>query len=319
MPDGVPFIPQWSVKAHLDFMDRNGVKKSIMSCSTPGTFFVKDDLSLAIKLTRQVNEYAADLVKQYPDRFGFWASLPLPDIQSSLNEIDYAMDTLHADGVILLSNHHGVYLGDPILQPIMQKLNERKIKVFVHPTVPCNRHATESGSPASVTVQSAPLLDAYMAPMMEYIFDSTRTFIDIILSGTATQYPYISWIVTHAGVALPNLLDRVVRFSAYNLPTFPARQVHLTNTATLKKLLNEQFFFDLAGGTTMPNNVPALLRWVGPNRIVYGSDVPWTDIKGNDTVSLRSQLTEAFGHVTEFKKTLNLVFWGNAEMMLRKT
>ena len=50
---------------------------------------------------------------RWPKRFGFFATLPLPDVEAALAEISYTLDTLHADGIVLLSNYTGIYLGDP--------------------------------------------------------------------------------------------------------------------------------------------------------------------------------------------------------------
>lgn len=300
-------------------MDRNGIQKSILSCSTPGTFLVPGDVAAAVNLTRETNQYAADLKAKYPDRFGFWASLPLPDIEASLAEIDYAMDKQKADGVMLLSNHQGLYLGDPALQPILEKLNRRRIAVFVHPTVPCNKNDKISGPPNEVVLKSAPLMDAYLAPMLEYMFDSTRSFVDLLLSGTVFTYPSISWIVTHCGVALPSLLDRAIRLSNYNLSsfgTFPARQVKPITANQIRTLFATQFFFDTAGGTCMPNDIPDLLRWVEPDRLMYGSDVPWTDINGNDTLSLRARI-QAASLTASSPENIRKIFGDTARKLLR--
>ena len=86
-PDGMPYLPEWSEEAHLELMDKNGIQKAILSISTPGTHLVYNDSELAAKVTRDCNSYAADLKKRMPDRFGYWASLPIPDVDLCLEEI----------------------------------------------------------------------------------------------------------------------------------------------------------------------------------------------------------------------------------------
>src|SRR5689334_2452781 len=106
-------------------MRQANITKSILSITSPGTHLVPGDDALARNITRRCNEFAADLKRRHPDKFGFWASLPLPDVEGSLAEIEYALDTLNADGVAVLTNAHGVYLGDKILDPIFEALNYR--------------------------------------------------------------------------------------------------------------------------------------------------------------------------------------------------
>ncbi|KAI9878552.1 MAG: hypothetical protein M1823_006943, partial [Watsoniomyces obsoletus] len=123
-PDGNAAPPNWTLEAHLSFMNDNNIEKSYLSCSSPGTFLDPADLAAGIRLTQQFNNFTADLKKQHPDRFGFFASLPLPSIPDSLDEIDRAL-ALGADGFVFMSNYYGLYHGDPKLKPVYGKLNER--------------------------------------------------------------------------------------------------------------------------------------------------------------------------------------------------
>jgi predicted TIM-barrel fold metal-dependent hydrolase len=66
--------------------------------ASPGSHLVDGDHESARKLARRCNEHAAKVKAQYPDKFGYWASLPLPDIEGSLAELEHAFDHLSADG-----------------------------------------------------------------------------------------------------------------------------------------------------------------------------------------------------------------------------
>ena len=196
-PDGMPEIPPWTVEMHLDLMKQLDISKSVLSITSPGTHLKAGDDALGRKVAREANEYCAELKRKYPDKFGFFASLPFPDVQGSIEEIQYALDVLGADGVTVTTNAHGIYLGDAELDPIFKVLNERKVLLFMHPTSGCAKHC----DPAVPLIQ-------YPRPMMEFFFDTTRAVINLIMSGTVDKYPEVRYLVPHCGAALPPLIER---------------------------------------------------------------------------------------------------------------
>lgn len=191
----MPAYPRWSPAEHLAFMDQNGIGASVLSISSPGTHFGDD--AAAVKLSREVNEYAAGLVRDHPARFGHFASLPLPDVDGALAEIAHALDELGSDGVTVETNVHGRYLGHERFEPVWRELDRRGAAVFVHPTSPPAAEAVANGRPR---------------PMLEFIFDSTRAAGDLLFSGAFTRHPNIQWIFTHCGGALPLLAERLELF-----------------------------------------------------------------------------------------------------------
>jgi predicted TIM-barrel fold metal-dependent hydrolase len=252
-PDGIGSLPPWDEKKALRAMDRFGVSTAILSISSPGVHFGDD--SQARTLARRLNEEGTRLIEEYPNRFGLFASVPLPDVEGSIQEAIYALDELGADGVVVESNHRGMYLGDPLLDPLYQELDRRGTVVFVHPTSPpCHC--------------SARLAQQYLQPMMEFIFETTRSICDMILSGVLERFPNLRVMVPHAGAALPVLTERIDLL----LPLLgrskggPLKSMR----ETLRNL-----HFDLAGAP-IPELLGALLQMADYNRIHYGSDYPFT-------------------------------------------
>ncbi|MFI1422325.1 amidohydrolase family protein [Streptomyces sp. NPDC020731] len=254
LPDGVPAWPTWSAAAHLELMDRCGIGTSMLSVSSPGVHFGDD--TAARRLAREVNEAGAGTVREHPGRFGLFASLPLPDVDGALEEIAYAYDTLHADGVVLETNTHGTYLGDPDLEPVWAELDRRRAVVFLHPTSPVCWERSALGRPR---------------PMVEFVFDTARTVTDLLMAGTLDRHRDLTVIVPHCGGALPVLADRIDGFMRMFMPEGTEAP------GAVEQL--RRLHYDLAG-PALPRQLPALLSLVGSDRLLYGSDHCWTPAAG---------------------------------------
>jgi predicted TIM-barrel fold metal-dependent hydrolase len=250
LPDGVPAWPSWSAAGHLELMDRSGIELAVLSVSSPGVHFGDD--AAARRLAREVNEDGARVVREHPGRFGLFASLPLPDVEGALEELAYAFDVLHADGVVLESNAHGAYLGDARFEPVFAELGRRGAVVFVHPTSPVCWEQSALGRPR---------------PMIEFIFDTARSVTDLLFAGTLERHPGLRVIVPHCGGALPVLADRINGFMRLFAPG--DRQAP-DAVAQLRRL-----YYDTAG-PAFPRQLPALLSLADPARVLYGSDYCWT-------------------------------------------
>ena len=258
-PDGMPEIPAWTPEEHLDLMRNLGVTKTILSITSPGTHLKAGDDALGRKVAREANEYCAELKRAQPGKFGFFASLPIPDVQGSIEEIHYALDHLDADGFTVTTNAHGVYLGDKMLDPIFKILHERKALLFMHPTSGCVK-----GMDPTVP------LSEYPRPMLEFFFDTTRAVVNLILSGTVDKYPGVKYIVPHCGAVLPPLIERFTSFS-----TLILQSDNGVSSERVKELFKSRFYFDLAG-FPFPDQIHGLLRYTDTSRLFYGSDYPYT-------------------------------------------
>lgn len=267
-------------------------------------------MDLSVTLARQCNDYAGELKKTHPTKFGFWASLPLPIVSASLKEIDHAFDCLGAEGVVLLSNYHGHYLGSEEFRPIFHELNRRKAIVFIHPGTPCI--APPVTYPASV-IDALPLAGSYPSPMFEFFFDSARAVLNLFFTNTVTDYPDIRYIVSHGGGVLPPLIDRCTRF---NQITGEPRSPRNHTTEFIKKVFNERFWFDLAG-YPFPYQVHGLL-FVDHSRLLYGSDYSFTpdEVVSQLVDEMDRGMIELWGDDEEGEAKRKAVWEGNARKLL---
>ena len=246
-PDGMPEIPEWSAHEHVAMMDRLGIGASLLSISSPGVYLEGVD---AADLARAVNEAGRKVAVDHPGRFGQLASLPLPDLDATLAEIEYCCDLLGVDGFALLTNVGGVSVADPACAPVFDELDRRGARVFLHPTSPPCWEQTSFGRPR---------------PMLEFFFETTRTVVELILNGTVAGHPGIEFVVPHAGAALAMVADRASVFS-FLLDADPSVDV----LADLGRL-----HYHLAG-FAVPRQLDALRTLVDDAHLHYGSDFPFT-------------------------------------------
>jgi predicted TIM-barrel fold metal-dependent hydrolase len=236
----------------IEDMDRGGVSTAMISITTPGIWFGNIDETR--RMARQENEYGARMVSDYKGRFGLFAVLPLPDVDASLQEIEYAFDTLKAEGVGLLSNWGNKWLSDESFKPVLDELNRRKAIVSTHGAAP----GCCGGS----------FLPNVNETTIEYNTDVSRTIIGLIANGAANRTPDIRYIMSHGGGTITALTGRFLGndATAENLegtPQVNSRLYHL-----------RRFYYDTAASTN-PVNIQSLKMLVGTSQIVFGTDHPF--------------------------------------------
>ncbi|HZT51364.1 MAG TPA: amidohydrolase family protein [Stellaceae bacterium] len=233
----------------LEDMDRAGVTRSIVSLTTPGVWF--GDAATARRLARHCNEHFARIVADHPKRYGMFAVLPMPDVEGSLKEIEYALDTLKADGIALYTSYDGRHLGDAAFAPVFEELNRRKAVAYTHPCRPdC----------------CAGLLPEISEAIIEYGTDTTRTIASLVFSGRATRSPDVRFLWSHAGGTMPFLIGRFHAVAA--IPQFAARLP--------KGVLHElkRFYYDLAQASN-PGATTSLMQLVEISQVLFGTDFPY--------------------------------------------
>ena len=240
----------WTPQRSIEDMDRAGIATAITSVTTPGVW-IGDDAQ-GRRLARDANDYAARLAADYPGRFGIFAALPLPDIDASLAEIEYGLDSLKADGIALFTSYRDKWLGDPRFDPVMAELDRRRAVVFVHPEAPlCCRG----------------LLPGVHEHVLEYGFDTTRAITNILFSGTVLRYPDIRWIFCHGGGTAPFLAERLVR-----APSLNKALAHFVPNGVMAEL--KRFHYDVAQ-VAHPMALAALTRLAPISQILWGTDFPF--------------------------------------------
>jgi predicted TIM-barrel fold metal-dependent hydrolase len=239
-------LPDWSPEASMQTMAELDIGTAILSVSTPGTTFLSDPADAAA-LARDLNDYTAELTAAQPDRFGFFATVPMPHINITVTEAVRALDDLNADGVVLLANNAGTYLGEDGQDPLFSVLNDRSAVVFIHP-----------GRLPGPIVPGVPSFAA------DFLLDTTRAAYLLVRNGIQSQYPKIRFILSHGGGFVPYASHRM------------ALAINATTGRRWVDVLDDiaSFYFDTALSSSAAA-LPSLLAFAKPGHITFGSDTPF--------------------------------------------
>lgn len=232
--------------AQLRSMDQWKIRTAITSL-TPRV--ILKNLHRLREVARTCNEFQAKCLLEHPARFGAFALLPLPDVDVALDEIVYALDILHLDGVGVFSSVSDHYLGDSRFDPVFEELNRRNAVVFIHPT--------HCEAPAQTRLGAPPFV-------VEYVFDTTRAIVNLIHSGTVARCPDIRFIIAHGGGAVPFLAQRIAAMEGHR---------NALGVANVMPAL-QSFFYETAS-TTSATALRSLQELVDPAQILWGSDLPF--------------------------------------------
>jgi aminocarboxymuconate-semialdehyde decarboxylase len=242
--------PRWSLDGAIAYLDEAGIDVAVPSISTPGVHFGDDQA--ARTLARRVNEYLADIRRNRPDRFGAFAALPLPDIEGSLEQLEYALDVLELDGVSIFTNAGGSYLGDGRFDAIFAELQRRAAVVFVHPTASPDPIAHTLGLPDT---------------LLDYPVDTSRAIAKLHYSNTLARTPDVKYVFVHAGGTIPFVASRFAIVD--EMDVIGGTQERGAFADVLPRL-----YWDTASAFTDP--VLHMLRSVtGLENVVFGTDYPY--------------------------------------------
>ena len=244
----IPGLAAWkgySPASAVEALDRVGIATAMLSITAPGVWF--GDVQEARKLAREMNEYAASkLVSAYKGRFGLFAVLPLPDVDGSMKELEYALDTLKADGIGVLSSYEGKYLGNPLYTPLLEEMNRRRGVIYCHPFC-----AACGVSPTLTEAQNRGV---------EFVFDTTRTILSLLQTGAVARYPDIKFIWSHGGGTVPYITSRLNGVGGEKLPKGVTYEL-------------QKMYYDTAQAFN-PYTMPSFRKFIPVSQIVFGTDFP---------------------------------------------
>jgi predicted TIM-barrel fold metal-dependent hydrolase len=196
------------------------------------------------------------LVSEQPNRFGSFATLPLPDVNGSSTEAIFALETLKLDGILMLSNVDGHYVGDSENDELFSELNQRSAVVFVHPGDP-----PENGVPPSILFP------------IDTALETVRAVMSLLYGGVFERYPEVKFIFAHCGGITPYLAHRIVNGRKWEGGTDPGTNDDSQNgsrTSNAIALTQRQYFDSMTANEGI--GLRTLQNFAGTSHMLLGTD-----------------------------------------------
>lgn len=235
------------LRLRLAAMDAVGVDVQLLSTCPQGPY--TGDPTAAVEAARCANVALAHAAAQYPDRFRALATLPLPHILASVDELNRTMEQDGMSGAAVGTSILGRPLSHLDFEPLFAALNRRRAVLFVHPG------GDSAGSPL---MQASKL-----GWVIGHAAEVSTAIVQLFQAGITVKYPDIRIIAPHMGGYLPFLIQRLDRH----------RDGYLPKDAPSAGQLMRGIVYDTA------NPLPAALRLtaevVGAERLLLGTDYPF--------------------------------------------
>ncbi len=275
-PPDAPVRP-WSLERDLETMAKHGISRSLVSCP----------LQTEAASAHRYNQFLAGQLAAVPDHMTMLGCLPYDDAGAALDEIDFVLDECRAAGFCLNTHNHEIYLGDDRLNPVLDRLNQRKAVCVLHPChhrAPGNEKLVFTGNDS----------------VYEYTFDTTRAVMDFVFQGKVERWPQIRWVLPHAGGTIPFLAHRMAVSGQWG-------SIRQSEEEVLQSL--RSFYYDLALNHDEANYA-FLKTFVGPEHLLFGTDFPNS---GEVLLPRDLQLLQNTGVFSE--KDKELILHQNAEYL----
>jgi hypothetical protein len=242
-------------------MDAAGIDMQVLSLTSPGAEQL--DAAEAIALSRDANDFLADVVKRHPTRFAGLAVLPTAAPDKAAAELEMMVQRHKFVGAVIHGHNRGRHLDDKFFWPILEAAEKLNAPIYLHPTPPPRPviEASYGGFAPAVT-------DMFAASGWGWHIETAVHIVRIVLGGAFDAFPKLQFVIGHLGEALPFMLPR--------LDSMPTSITKLKQP--ISAYLRGNVHYTLAG-FNFPAGFLNLLLEVGVDRIMFSADHPYASMK----------------------------------------
>jgi predicted TIM-barrel fold metal-dependent hydrolase len=267
-------------------MDEAGIDLQVLSETAPAAQSFEPEV--AVRMARHSNDHLAAAIKQHPDRFAGFATLPTPDPKAAADELERAVTTLGFKGAMIMGLTSGrQFFDEKQFWPVFERAAALDVPLYFHPGPP--HKAVDDAYFKDVPV----LGRAALGFTVETMTQGTR----IITSGVLDRYPTLKIILGHLGEAIPFLLWRI--------DNGIARQMKMPKSFT--DYFREHFYVTTSGAFSN-SALACTIAELGVERVIFSVDWPYQPNAAARTFMDKAPVSES---------DRELMFGGNARKLLR--
>ena len=258
------------------------------------------------ELARIANDGMAELVAKHPDRFvAFVASLPMNNVEGSLEEMDRAINKLGARGVQMFSNVNGKPLDSPELRPLFDRMATHDLPIWLHPTRP----STFADYPS----EKHSRYEFWW--VFGWPYETSVAMGRLVFSGLFDRHPDIKIITHHCGAMIPYFQERVGSGLDQLGSRTPDHEVDLVKHSLKRRPLD--YFRMFYGDTALFGAMAPLecgIAFFGIDHVLFASDMPFDPEKGPGYIR---ETIRALDATTLAPADREKIYEGNARRLLK--
>jgi predicted TIM-barrel fold metal-dependent hydrolase len=233
----------------------------VISLTAPGV--EQFELALGTKLARNANDALAEAIDRYPDRFQGYAALAVKDPWAAAKELERAVKELGMRGWKTHSNYGDSYLDDKPYWPILAKVEELGVPIYLHPTTPRIPEFWKYGV-------------ALAGPPFGFGLETSMAAMRLVLSGAFDAFPRLKVILGHYGEGLPFFMQRMDW--AFERPHAKADKGAVVPLERKPSDYFRENFLVTTSGNYLPAAFACTRDALGMARIMFGTDYPYEDL-----------------------------------------
>jgi len=291
--------PLYDLEQRFRIMDKYDDYMQVLTVATFHNFARGDK---AVELAKIANDELAELVSKYPDRFATGiANLPMTDIETTLLEVDRAVNDLKLRGVEIWALRDGTPIDSPEFMPLYEKMCQYNLPILIHPF----RGVTA----ADYSCEKESKYRIYST--FGWPYDTTVAMTRLVFSQVLEKFPNIKFITHHCGAMVPFFATRIISHCDFN----EMRRGEKHHVGLTKHPIEyyRMFYNDtaLSGGTSA---LMCAYDFFGADRLLFGTDMPMDSLLGISDISSTIQAIEQMDIPDSDKQK---IFEGNARKLLR--
>ncbi len=267
----------------LAIMDQHGIDVQILSYSNPSQYVPADQ---QVELTRQANNRLAESVRAHPTRFGGFACLPWGHPEAAAEELERTVKELGFVGTLLIGRPGDTFLDDPRYEPVLAKLNELRVPIYLHPGVPLPQVQQPYYGGLATQVTARLSLFGW-----GWHNEAGVHLLRLLLSRKFDEYPNLQVISGHWGEMVPFYLSRLD-------DSIPQAVTGLSRSIT--ETFKQHVYVTPSGIMGLPQ-FEFIHKVVGADRILYSVDYPYLTLAGArrflESLSVSLEDKEKMAHV----------------------